>query len=101
MASAGSNEKTGARSGGLAFRTLPGGAFEVTRAGRTTTIDTSYRAIKEGMSPEVLKQLESADILDREDIRMIIAERTLERRLSKRERVEDRRKRCGRTSSAG
>lgn len=45
----------------------------------------SYEELKAGMMPQFLRELEAAEVLLRDDIRMIITDRTLERRISQNE----------------
>ncbi len=51
-------------------------------------MDYSYRGVKAGYDPNLLRQLEHVSLLSREDIEMIISARTLERRLSQREMLK-------------
>ncbi len=67
---------------------LAGQGVEVVRGQTRTVVDTSYGGIKRGIPSEVVRELERADVLEPRDIRMIISERTLERRLSNRERLK-------------
>lgn len=67
---------------------MSGTMFHFQRGRGTTTIDTAYRGVKAGYLPETVRQLERADVLERDDIHMIITERTLERRLSRKERLK-------------
>lgn len=65
-----------------------GQTFEVARGDARTVVDTSYSGVKAGLVPDILRELERAEVLSPDDIHMIISERTLERRLSKRERLK-------------
>ena len=51
-------------------------------------IDLSYGGIKKGFESKIIRELERAKLLSRADIHMIISERTLDRRLAKRERLK-------------
>lgn len=46
-----------------------------------TAFDWSYDTIHDGIRAETVKALVQADVLDRRDVHMVIAERTLERRI--------------------
>lgn len=62
--------------------------FQVRVGDNVITVHLDYGAIKEGFEASLLTNLEKAEVLERDDIDMIIKRRTLERRLSNRERLK-------------
>jgi putative toxin-antitoxin system antitoxin component (TIGR02293 family) len=66
---------------------IPGRGFEVRGGGEHFTLEMTYHAIKFGISAEVVRKLEAINVLEHEDVRAIIPQRTLERRLSRRENL--------------
>jgi len=58
------------------------GGFAVSQDGAVQIIDLSYRQIKIGVAPQVVRALQDAGVLDRDDVQQIISQRTLERRLA-------------------
>lgn len=83
-------KKTGseARMSGATLESLTGEAIRVSWSETSFDIDLSYRGVKAGYHPQLLRDLERAEVLDRSDIEMIISARTLERRLSNHERLK-------------
>ena len=71
--------------GTASVRALPSRAFEIVIDREPVQIDFSYRGIKSGVEPSIIRKLEVADILERGDVARIITKRTLERRLSNNE----------------
>ena len=76
-----------ARMSGATLESLTGEAIRVSWSETSIDIDLSYRGVKAGYDPQLLRDLERAEVLERSDIEMIISTRTLERRLSNRERL--------------